>query len=41
MTLQRGNILVIGAHYDDAELGAGGSMAKWVKEGNKVFKHPI
>ena len=38
MTLQRGNILVIGAHYDDAELGAGGSMAKWVKEGNKVFK---
>jgi len=32
------NILVIGAHYDDAELGAGGSMAKWVKEGKKVFK---
>jgi LmbE family N-acetylglucosaminyl deacetylase len=32
------NILVIGAHYDDAELGAGGSMAKWVKQGKKVYK---
>jgi len=32
------NILVIGAHYDDAELGAGGSMAKWIKEGKKVYK---
>lgn len=32
------NILVIGAHYDDAELGAGGSMAKWSKEGKTVFK---
>ncbi len=32
------NILVIGAHYDDAELGAGGTMAKWVKEGKKVYK---
>jgi len=32
------NILVIGAHYDDAELGAGGSMAKWVKEGKEVYK---
>lgn len=32
------NILVIGAHYDDAELGAGGSMSKWVKEGKKVYK---
>lgn len=31
-------ILVIGAHYDDAELGAGGAMAKWVEEGNKVYK---
>ena len=31
-------ILVIGAHYDDAELGAGGSMAKWVKEGKEVYK---
>ena len=32
------NILVIGAHYDDAELGAGGSMAKWIKEGKNVYK---
>ncbi len=32
------NILVIGAHYDDAELGAGGSMAKWRKEGKMVCK---
>jgi len=31
-------ILVIGAHYDDAELGAGGSMAKWIKDGKEVFK---
>jgi len=31
-------ILVIGAHFDDAELGAGGTMAKWVKEGREVFK---
>ncbi len=32
------NILVVGAHFDDAELGCGGSMAKWVKEGKTVFK---
>jgi len=32
------NILVIGAHYDDAELGVGGSMAKWVRGGKKVYK---
>lgn len=32
------NILVVGAHFDDAELGCGGSIAKWVKEGKKVFK---
>ena len=32
------NILIIGAHYDDAELGAGGSMAKWVKNGKSVYK---
>lgn len=31
-------ILVIGAHYDDAELGAGGTMAKWSALGKKVFK---
>jgi len=32
------NILVIGAHYDDAELGVGGSMAKWAKNGKNVYK---
>ncbi len=31
-------ILVIGAHYDDAELGVGGSMAKWVFESKEVYK---
>lgn len=31
-------ILVIGAHFDDAELGAGGSMAKWAIEGKEVYK---
>lgn len=31
-------ILVIGAHYDDCELGAGGAMAKWVREGASVYK---
>lgn len=32
------NILVIGAHYDDAELGAGGTMARCARGGNKVHK---
>ena len=32
------NILVVGAHFDDAELGCGGSMARWVEEGKTVFK---
>ena len=27
------NVMVIGAHYDDAELGVGGTMAKLVKTG--------
>ena len=31
-------VLVIGAHYDDAELGAGGTAAKLVAEGKKVYK---
>lgn len=31
-------ILVIGAHYDDCELGAGGAMAKWVSNGASVYK---
>jgi len=32
------NILVVGAHYDDVELGVGGSAAKFVKQGKKVYK---
>ncbi|WP_122643858.1 PIG-L deacetylase family protein [Luxibacter massiliensis] len=31
-------ILIIGAHYDDAELGAGGTAAKLVAEGCQVYK---
>jgi len=32
------NVLIVGAHFDDAELGAGGTAAKLVKEGKKVYK---
>ena len=32
------NILIIGAHYDDAELGAGGTAAKLISKGKKVYK---
>ena len=32
------NVLIIGAHFDDAELGAGGTAAKLVDEGKKVYK---
>ncbi len=32
------NILVIGAHYDDAELGCGGTSARLAAEGKKVYK---
>lgn len=35
------NILVIGAHYDDAELGCGGVMARLSGEGHKVYKLTI
>lgn len=35
------NILIIGAHFDDAELGAGGSAAKWVSQGKKVYKYTL
>ena len=28
------NILAIGAHHDDVELGAGGTLAKLVENGN-------
>ncbi len=30
------DILVIGAHPDDAEFGAAGTIARWVKEGKQV-----
>ena len=32
------NVLIIGAHYDDAELGVGGTAAKLVQQGCKVYK---
>ncbi len=32
------NVLIIGAHYDDAELGAGGTAAKLVNDGCNVYK---
>ena len=32
------NILVVGAHFDDAELGCGGTMAKLAAEGKSVYK---
>ncbi|MBE6782797.1 MAG: GlcNAc-PI de-N-acetylase [Ruminococcaceae bacterium] len=32
------NILVVGAHFDDAELGCGGTMAKLASEGKNVYK---
>lgn len=31
-------VLIIGAHYDDAELGAGGTAAKLTADGKAVFK---
>jgi len=30
------NILCIAAHFDDAEIGCGGSLAKWAQQGHKV-----
>ncbi len=33
-----GKVLVVGAHYDDSELGAGGTMAKLIREGHVVYK---
>lgn len=32
------NILIIGAHYDDAELGVGGTAAKLAQKGKNVYK---
>jgi len=33
------NILAIGAHFDDIELGCGGSLARHVKNGDNVFAY--
>jgi len=32
------NVIIVGAHFDDAELGAGGTAAKLVQAGKKVYK---
>lgn len=32
------NILIVGAHYDDTELGVGGTAAKLAAQGKKVYK---
>ena len=32
------NILIVGAHFDDTELGVGGTAAKLVEQGKNVFK---
>lgn len=32
------SILIIGAHYDDTELGVGGTAAKLVEQGKNVYK---
>ena len=36
--LDFGNVLIIGAHYDDSELGAGGTAARLIREGHKGYK---
>jgi len=33
------NVLAIGAHFDDIELGCGGTLAKHVKEGDTVYAY--
>ena len=35
------NILAIGAHPDDIELGCGGTLLKAVKQGHNVFMHTL
>ena len=32
------NILIVGAHFDDTELGAGGAAARFAAEGKNVYK---
>lgn len=31
-------ILAIGAHFDDVDLGAGGTLAKWALQGKEIYK---
>ena len=38
MNVTMKNILIVGAHFDDAELGAGGTAAKLVADGKNVYK---
>lgn len=38
MNVTMKNVLIIGAHFDDAELGAGGTAAKLVADGKNVYK---
>lgn len=35
------NILIVGAHFDDAELGVGGTAAKLASQGKKVYKYTL
>ena len=35
------NILAIGAHFDDIELGCGGTLAKHVKNGDNVYAYVV
>lgn len=35
------NVLIVGAHFDDAELGVGGTMAKLVSQGRNVYKFTL
>lgn len=36
MTAKKADIMVVSPHADDAEFGAAGAVARWVKEGKKV-----
>ncbi len=36
--MEMNNILIVGAHFDDAELGVGATAAKLVAEGKNVYK---
>ena len=36
--MQVDKILALGAHFDDVDLGAGGTLAKWASQGKKIFK---